>query len=82
MKKNYNRIDKLQITLGIFGVILLIISFTNKSFEWLTNIVFLIIAINLIIIGIKSYKDSKTTLFSSVIILAALTIIGFIIFKI
>lgn len=82
MKKSYNRIDILQITLGIFAAILLIISFTNKSFERFSNIVFIIVALNLIIIGLRSLKDSKTSLFSYTIILSALVIIGLVVFKI
>jgi len=82
MKKNYNRLDILQIILGIFAAILLIISFTNKSFEWFSNIVFLIIALNLIIFGLKSFKDNKKSLFSYTIILSALIIISLVVFKI
>lgn len=81
MRKKYERVDILQIVLGVLAAILLIITLTNQSFEKFTNIVFILIALNLIITGIKSFKERRNSLFPYTITLLALIIIGVVLFK-
>lgn len=68
MKKTFNTLDKVYFVIAVIAFILAIFAFSNDNYNWLTNIVFILIAMNLIIIGLQSFVQNKRTIFSYFII--------------
>lgn len=75
MKKTFNTLDKVYVVIAVIAFILAIFAFSNDNYNWLTNIVFILIAMNLIIIGLQSFVQNKRTIFSYFIIGMAIIII-------
>ena len=46
------------------AVLLVILSLTNDKYYWLRNIAFILISLNLIIMGIQAFKENKKSLFA------------------
>lgn len=76
MKKTFNTLDKVKIMIAILALILVIFAFPNDSYYWLTNIVFILIAVNLIIVGVQSFVQNKRTIFTYIIMVMAIIIIS------
>lgn len=76
MKKKFNTLDKVSVVVAFFVLITAIFAFTIDRYYWLINIVFILIALNLIIMGIRSFTTNKRTIFPYFIIGMALLIIS------
>ena len=50
---------KLRVIMVIPAVLLVILSLTNDKYYWLRNIAFILISLNLIIMGIQAFKENK-----------------------
>ena len=55
---------KLRVIMVIPAVLLVILSLTNDKYYWLRNIAFILISLNLIIMGIQAFKENKKSLFA------------------
>ena len=55
---------KLRVVMVIPAVLLVILSLTNDKYYWLRNIAFILISLNLIIMGIQAFKENKKSLFA------------------
>lgn len=75
MKKTFNTLDKMHVILGVTTTLLTIIVFTNDSYYWSLKIVYILLAINLIIGGIREFRKSKKLLSVYCVIVMALLII-------
>lgn len=76
MKKTFNTIDKAKVVIAAFIFILAIFAFTYDRYYWLMKIVYILIALNLILIGLQSFAQNKRTIFPYFIIVMALIIIS------
>ena len=80
MKKNFNTLDKIQVIFAVTAFLLAILVFTNDSYYWSLKIVYILLAINLIIGGIREFRKNKKSLYAYCIIVMALLIISLSIF--
>ncbi|MFE6166933.1 hypothetical protein ACFVP8_03540 [Viridibacillus arvi] len=71
MKKTFNKLDKIQIDIAIIASLLVILGFTYDN---LTEIAFILIAIHLLVNERNLRKDKKSS-FSYLIIVMAILII-------
>ena len=81
MKKTFNTLDKIQVIFAVTAALLAILAFTNDSYYWSLKIVFILLAINLIIGGIREFRQNKKSLYAYCIIVMALLIIFLSIFS-
>jgi len=72
MQKTFNKLDKIQIVIAIAALLLAILGFIYDN---LTEIAFILIAINLLVNEIRSFKKDKKSIFSYMIIVMAILII-------
>ncbi|MGE7691250.1 hypothetical protein ACQKMI_18815 [Lysinibacillus sp. NPDC097214] len=72
MKKTFNQLDKIQIVIAIVALLLAILGF---MYDNLTEIAFLLIAINLLVNEMRSFRKDKKSIFSYLIIVMAILII-------
>ncbi|MGN4125100.1 hypothetical protein ACMGD3_08830 [Lysinibacillus sphaericus] len=72
MKKTFNKLDKIQIVIAIVALLLAILGF---SYDNLTEIAFILIAINLLVNSLRDLRKDKKSIFSYLIIVMAILII-------
>ena len=72
MKKTFNKLDKIQIVIAIVALILAILGFYYVN---LTEIAFILIAINLLVNRLRDLRKEKKSIFSYLIIVMAILII-------
>lgn len=75
MKETFSTLKKVKVVIATLMVILTILALTNDRYYWLTNIVHLLIALILILIGLESFTPNKRNIFPYFIIGMALLII-------
>ena len=66
---------KLRVIMVIPAVLLVILSLTNVKYYWLRNIAFILISLNLIIMGIQAFKENKKSPFAYCITAMAILLI-------
>ncbi|MGF9977292.1 hypothetical protein [Viridibacillus arvi] len=71
MKKNFNKLDKIQIVIAIIASLLVILGFTYDN---LTEIAFILIAIHLLV-NERNLRKDKKSIFSYLIIVMEILII-------
>jgi hypothetical protein len=64
MKKTFNTLYKIQVIAVVTAVLLAILIFTNDSYYWSLKIVYILLAINLIIGGIREFRQNKKSLYA------------------
>ncbi|MER2108641.1 MAG: hypothetical protein ABS949_17075 [Solibacillus sp.] len=75
MKETFSTLKKVKVIIATLMVILAILAFTNDRYYWLMNIVHLLIALSLILVGLQSFTQNKRNIFPYFIIVMALLII-------
>lgn len=78
MKRTFNKLDKVQIVIAIIALLLAILGFT---FDNLTEIAFILIAINILLNRIRNVNKDKKSISSYLIIVMAILIISLSIHK-
>ena len=81
MKKKLNTFDRIRVVFLIIVFLLAILAFTYDDYYWIQKIVFILLAINLMIMGIQEYRQNKKSLFAYCILVMALLIILLTIFS-
>ena len=66
---------KLRTILIISATLFGILGLTNNEYYWLLNIAFILISLNLIIMGFQAFKENKKSPFAYCIITMAILII-------
>ena len=74
LKKTFNTLDKISIVIAFLALVIAIFAFIN-NYYWTLNLVFILIALNLIIMGIQHFSENKRAIFPYFIIGIALLII-------
>lgn len=72
MQKTFKKLDKIQIVIAIVALLLAILGFIYDN---LTETAFILIAINLLVNEIRSFRKDKKSIFSYLIIVMAILII-------
>ncbi|MFS0862283.1 hypothetical protein [Fredinandcohnia sp. 179-A 10B2 NHS] len=75
VKKNFNKLDKLQVIFAISAAILAVISFTFEDYYWMFRIVYILLALNLMTFAVQRLKQTKNAPISLLILVMAVLII-------
>lgn len=67
---------KLRVIMVIPAALLGILALTNNKYYWLLNIAFILMSLNLIIMGIQAFKENKKSPFALCITAIAILIIS------
>jgi len=59
MKKTFNTLDIIQAIFGVVTILLAIFIFISDNSYWSLKIVFILLALNLIIMGSREFKRNK-----------------------
>jgi len=78
VKRTFNKCDKIQIVIAIIALLLAILGFT---FDNLTEIAFILIAINILVNRIRDVNKDKKSISSYSIIVMAILIISLSVYK-
>ena len=72
MKKSFNKLDKIQIVIGIIALILAILGFIYDN---LTEIAIILISINLFVNGIRYLSKDKKSISTYLLIVIAILLL-------
>ncbi|MEK4129575.1 hypothetical protein NYE67_07815 [Solibacillus sp. FSL W8-0474] len=75
MKKNFSASEKIRAIFALVAFALAIIAFVFEGYSWLLEIVFILIAVNLLIMGFCQLTSNKKSLFAYFSIVAGVIII-------
>lgn len=75
LKKNFSTSEKIQAIFALVAFVLAIIVSVFESYFWLLKIVYILIALNLLIIGYRELNRNKKSFFAYFSIVAGVLII-------